>query len=128
MGLPNPEFQAAAKADIFAVLNTAPNEVPALLAALKEGRIDGSVYSGECCCLVGTLARARGVLSENLPCRFDVGLSQGLAWSESAPAERWFVTIEEGDKPENDSRVALTVEWVEEWMVQHSARPQSGEA
>ena len=38
------------------------------------------------------------------------------------------MTIEEGETPKNDRRVALTVEWVEEWMAQHSARPQSGEA
>lgn len=122
MSLPNLEVQAAAKADIFAVLNTAPNEVPALLAALKEGRINGSVYAGECCCLVGTLAQARGIDWTDLPNRFenDVGLSQGLAWSEESPAEQWFMPIEEGETPADSERVALTVEWVEDWMAQRA--------
>lgn len=115
------EARAAAKADIFAVLNTSPKEVPALLASLKEGRIDGTLYAGECCCLVGTLAQARGIDWCDLPFRSDVGLTEGLAIGMTSPAEQWFLPIRAGQTPEDDERVALTVEWVEEWTAQHAA-------
>lgn len=112
---------AAAKADIFAVLDTSPNEVPALLAALKEGRIDGAVYVGPCCCLVGTLADAAGKSVWDVPWRHEVdGLSNGLARSPSSPAEDWFFDINEGDTPATNECSEITVEWVEEWMAKRA--------
>ncbi len=111
----------AAKADIFDVLDTSPNEVPALLAALKEGRIDGTVYSGACCCLIGTLAAAAGLNWQAVPDRDRGLLIRGaLARDERSPAEQWFIDIEEGDTPETSERVADTVQWVEEWMAKRA--------
>ena len=81
------------KADLWMTLHQARAEVPGLIAALVEGRVDGSQYEGECACLVGTLANVRGV-------------SWGVAFPDATsqhPAEQWFLMIRKGDKPGDDT-------------------------
>ena len=84
------------------------HEVPALIAALRDGRVDGSTYEGECACLVGTIANAKSV-------NYDV-----LDHSASNPAEQWFAMIRKGDKPEQDSAGGfaskMALEWSLEWL------------
>lgn len=92
--------------DLWAVLSSAPAEVPALIAALKAGRVDGSAYSGECACLVGTIANARGCDYSAIP---------GLSPNGSRPAERFFLAISVGDTPEMNAAARLAVEWCEDW-------------
>ena len=100
------------RSDIRAVLDLAPNEVPGLLAALREGRVNGSVYSGECACLLGTIANVRGVKHDDLgPLRPNAG----------RPAERWFLSIKKGDTPENHSGAGMAVKWIEEWQAERGA-------
>jgi Pentapeptide repeats (8 copies) len=94
------------RADIRAVLATATAEVPGLLAAVREGRIDGSAYSGVCACLVGTIANLRG-------CRVD-----DMAKDSSRPAERWFLAIRPGMLPTFSPIVSLTEAWIVEWMTE----------
>jgi len=93
--------------DIWAVLSSAPAEVPGLLAALRDGRVDGSTYTGECACLVGTIANVRGVDFSDL---------QGLAPNSGRPAEVFFMGIGRGDTPETSPRAKLAAEWVEDWL------------
>jgi hypothetical protein len=100
--------------DIEAVLALAPDEAPAVLAALEAGRVDGSVYEGECSCLVGTIARARGVEYRDLG---------ALRPDASRPAERWFFAIRQGDTPATSPIVAWTADVVREWIAAHDARP-----
>ena len=96
------------KADFWMILVAAPLEVPGLITALKEGRVDGSTYSGECACLVGTIANVRGV---------SVG---GLEQDASRPAEEWFTPIRKGDTPdkatEGGYRAKVALEWAEEFQ------------
>ena len=93
--------------DIWAVLSSAPREVPNLREALVTGRVDGSTYSGECCCLVGTLAKARGCDEYGIP---------GLLPNASRAAEKWFMGIRKGDTPESSKVSAITLAWVDEWL------------
>lgn len=92
--------------DIIAILCSAPREVPALIAALAGGRVDGSTYSGECSCLVGTIATARGVDA--------MSLTNGLKPDSSRPAECFFMGIKKGDTPEMNQVSALAHQWASE--------------
>ncbi len=97
------------KADLWMTLTQNRHEVPALVAALRDGRVDGSTYEGECACLVGTIANAKNVYYEVL----DHGASN--------PAEQWFAMIRKGDKPGDDSAGGfaskMALEWALEWCV-----------
>jgi hypothetical protein len=92
--------------DFWDVLLRAQPEIPALLATLREGRIDGSTYDGECACLAGTIAHARHVPYAQL----------GFA-DASRPIERWFLGIRVGDTPENSQIAAITERWIVEFPV-----------
>jgi hypothetical protein len=96
---------SGAKSDVFDILLRATPEVPALLAALRAGRINGSVYEGECACLCGTIAKTRGVSVDAL----------GFA-NASRPAERWFLAIRQGDTPETSAVAKITEEWIVEFQ------------
>ena len=74
-------------------------------AALVEGRVDGTLYEGECACLIGTIAMARGCRSTDL----------GIAPDNERPAERFAISIRPGDTPEDHPTAALIVQWIDEW-------------
>jgi hypothetical protein len=101
--------------DFFKVLAAAPHEVPGLLAALRAGKIDGSCYTGECACLVGTIAKVRG-------CDFDaIG---GIVPDSNRPAERWFMALSPGDTPENHPVAKITEAWIDGWLkAREAAQP-----
>jgi hypothetical protein len=88
--------------DVRALVRDYPTpEVEGLLAALREGRVDGSTYTGECACLVGTIALVRD-------CDVDT-----LARNRHRPAEQWALAIRIGDTPATNPVAALTVQWIE---------------
>jgi hypothetical protein len=93
------------RADFFDILLRARNEVPALLVALREGRIDGSTYTGACACLCGTIANVRHVNVETLDFR-----------DSDRPAEVWFMAINQGDTPETNTVAKITEGWIEEFL------------
>jgi hypothetical protein len=92
------------KADFWMILTMAGAEVPALITALREGKVDGSTYSGPCACLVGSLENAG---------------AKGLPHAPESPAERWFSPISKGDLPtgtnEGSFRARVALEWAEEF-------------
>ena len=94
------------KHDIWGVCLLAVGEVPNLISAIKEGRIDGSQYAGECCCLCGTLEKGE-------PSVVNIR-------DESSPAEQWFYMISKGDTPETNSASKQALEWVEEFYAKVS--------
>ena len=94
------------KADFFMVLFYAVKEIPALKQHLIDGKINGSAYEGECSCLKGTIATARGCSYTQLA---------GIKPNTSAPAECWFMNIKIGDTPENNNVSKITLEWINEF-------------
>ncbi len=106
--------------DLWAVLSASPAEVVGLRAAIADGRIDGTCYSGECCCLVGTLGKLRGGNESSIP---------GLVPSAGRAAEAWFTSISPGQLPADNNHVALTLEWVDDWLARiRAAIPAIGGA
>jgi len=95
------------KNDFWEILLHAPREIAGLRAALVEGRVDGSTYSGPCACLVGTIAIVRGVGTNDL---------EGIRPNSGRPAERWFMGISKDDTPETNQISKLTVEWLDEFV------------
>jgi hypothetical protein len=93
--------------DLWAVLSAAPREVAGLRQAIVDGRIDGSTYSGECACLVGTIANIRGV-NENA-----LGV---LKPNSSRPIESFFMAIKKGDTPATNQAASLALEWTDMWL------------
>ena len=93
--------------DVWAVLSACPAEVPALRAAIAEGRVDGSTYTGDCACLVGTLANARGCEVDELA---------AVKPNAGRPAEQFFLGIAKGDTPATNQFSAIALAWVDEWL------------
>ena len=100
------------KQDLIAEVLRLPDELEALRLALVEGRVDGSTYSGECSCLAGTLAKARGI-EEYDGTTIEVGAVAFHA-SPYSPREQWFSMIRPDDKAEDNQAVSLAIEWVDE--------------
>ena len=98
--------------DLWAVLSAAPAEVPALLLAIREGRIDGSSYEGTCACLVGTIANAR-------QCGYRDIVT--LPPNSARPAERFFLGIHTGDTPATNQFSKLAEEWTADWLARMTA-------
>lgn len=104
-------WYAAIKTDLFTVLATSRTEVP----ALDAGRVDGSTYEGECACLVGTLAHARGLEIDDVPTRASAPAGT-FARDADSPVEVWFGGIREGDTPSTSPTAAITAVWIREFL------------
>jgi len=90
------------KEDFFKILSTSIPEIEGLKLALIESRVNGSTYTGECCCLVGTIANLKH-------CKYEK-----LEHDSNRPAERWFLAINEYCSIKHPV-VEITLEWIEEF-------------
>jgi hypothetical protein len=97
----------SSREDLWEVLWSATQEeISAVRAALVEGRIDGGTYYGECACLIGTIANARGC---------DVYSLGSLGPAPDRPIEHLFMRISRGDTPQSNPIAKLIVQWIDEW-------------
>ena len=96
------------KTDIFDILLRAPKEIAGLRQSIIDGKVDGSVYRGECACLIGTIANIH-------QCEYPE-LGNGINPNSSCPAEQFFMTIKSGDTPETNTSSKKAVEWIDEFV------------
>ena len=97
----NLEWTNSAKRDILFILSySAKVEVVGLKSKIVEGKINGSQYEGECCCLIGSLGNDKAI---SLIPFYTKGLHNS--------GEQLFFQIQEGDTPENNifSKIALAM-------------------
>jgi hypothetical protein len=97
------------KEDFFKRLALAKGETLGLLDALMKGKVDGSSYTGECACFVGTIANVRKENYQNLTC--------DLKPDSDSPTERWFMGISKGDTPQSNCVSKITCEWIKEFAI-----------
>jgi uncharacterized protein YjbI with pentapeptide repeats len=97
------------KADFWMTLIQSRAEIPALIQAMLDGKINGSQYAGECTCLVGTISKIRGVPISSAFCDC----------SSRNPAEQWFLMIKEGDKPNDGSGGGFALGKALEWALEY---------
>ena len=108
----------ACKADVYDVLARFPNEVPGLLAAIEEGRIDGNSYKGRCSCLIGTLGTLQvgtTVWTKNF---VELMYAAGREPNGMSLAERVFSPIAPGETPATSERSSLVRDWVRDWLLE----------
>ena len=91
------------KHDLWGILMQYQSEIGGLKKAIREGKINGSVYSGDCACLMGTIANVK---------KCDVN---SLIKDATSPAECWFLQMKEGHTPKNNGVSKMTLEWIEEF-------------
>jgi hypothetical protein len=82
-----------------------------LAEQLRVGNVDGSTYGdgNRCACLIGTIARARGVAADSLD--YDAG----------RPAEQWFMMIRPGDLPTHETGGGFAARKALEWTLEYVA-------
>jgi uncharacterized protein YjbI with pentapeptide repeats len=94
------------KNDFFGRMLRQKNEVPFLKQAIIDGKINGSQYEGDCCCFVGTIAKAAHCNYKELP---------KLKPDSDSPTEKWFMALRPGYTPANNSVAKITFDWIEEF-------------
>ncbi len=83
--------------DILFIFQCLKSELPAFKDKLIAGEIDGSQYTGDCACLVGTLAKTKGEDVDKI-CSSIPFYQKGT----QNMGETWFLNIRKGDTPENN--------------------------
>ncbi len=82
--------------DMLFIFQCLKAELPAFREKLIAGEIDGTQYSGDCACLIGTMGKIDGGIDkvcQTIPF-YEKGTHNG--------GEAWFLNIHKGDTPKNN--------------------------
>lgn len=110
---PLTETEQEAKEDLFRWLDRFPDRVPALLEAVRDGRLLGHTFYGKCRCVIGNLHH-----DENYT-KWVPGVLEMAGYRmahEMTPIERFVMHIHPGDTPSNSPVMAHLERWILEWM------------
>jgi hypothetical protein len=105
-------YLSSVRSDFLSEVLKLPNELEFLRDALTAGKVNGSTYSdGECGCLAGTLAIAKGIKHYR-----GAPIKNGLTFQadSSSPREQFFLLIRLGDTPEKNPACKIALEWTNE--------------
>ncbi len=86
-----------ASRDILFIFGCLKSELPEFRKKLIAGEIDGTQYSGECACLIGTMGNLDGGIDK--VCKTIPFYEKGT----HNAGESWFLNIHKGDKPEDNA-------------------------
>lgn len=104
--------------DVEHVLFANPNEALAVADALDAGRVNGSIYEGECACLIGTLLNARR--AKGVPCAIT-----DFECDASRPAEQWFKQFIPGRSSANYEPARITAQWIRDWHAKYGPKAEA---
>ena len=102
-----------AKEDLFSKISLVKDEIIGLYKTILEGKIDGSVYEGECACFCGTLANLKNIPFKQLEEK------TGVKPNSVSPIERLFLAIRKGDTPDNNPISNIVAGWIKEFSAEN---------
>lgn len=107
-----------AKDDLFRWLDRFPDRVPALLEAVREGRMNGMLFNGPCRCIVGWLIYVDDDLTTaDGSSQSANDVANGVGLDCNGPAEKFVHhAVVPGDTPSNSPVMARLERWILEWM------------
>ncbi len=105
------------KRDVLNVFQYTSLEVPGLRQKIIEGKIDGTQYTGECCCLIGSLGNKKAVSC--IP-YYEKGLHNA--------GEQLFWQIRKGDTPETNQFSKIALDLCDEFLSRVKIEQFEGEA
>lgn len=107
------------KKDLFEILEKAPWEAYAVRQAIKQGKIDGTRYGGECCCIKGIIANNSGLgATDDFVTAYGITLD-GYGYS---PVENYVRDIYPGMNPGNNEKCRQLLTWLDEFIAQEEAK------
>lgn len=111
---PLTDTEIAARDDLWRILDDYPAEAPVVLAAAREGRIDGKMYSLDrgCGCVFAHIANANS--DDGWPLAMAHATRIGCA--TISPLELFIYATRPGDTPATSRVVHLLASWIEQWQ------------
>ena len=111
------DTERKARDDLWRWLERFPDRVPALLEAVREGRMDGYSWVGTCRCVIGNL-RFDNTASIRDWASYEA-LFKGTGFKPwQSPIEEFVVEIRPGDTPANSPVMASLERWIVQWQAE----------
>lgn len=108
---PLTDTEIAARDDLWRWCDRLPDRVPALLSAVRKGRMDGTTFTRSCRCVIGTLA-TEDPWGAVMTIVRDGRLGPGVD-----PIENYIFSIRPGQTPATSPIMAHLERWIVQWQM-----------